>query len=93
MDDYIKRDSIIELMDEVLKNNKFLLEGERTTLAILKSKVLTTPAANVREIKYAHWEECCNELDKYCTNCQKMFGTIYENENFCPHCGADMTGG
>jgi hypothetical protein len=42
------------------------------------------------ERRHGHWIECCNELDKKCSCCDKVHGTIYENEPFCPNCGARM---
>lgn len=44
------------------------------------------------EVPHGHWIECCNELDKKCSCCNKVHGTIYEKEPFCPNCGAVMDG-
>lgn len=45
-----------------------------------------------RSVRRGRWIECCNELDKKCSRCNKEYGTIYENESFCPNCGARMEG-
>lgn len=41
-------------------------------------------------VRHGHWEESCNELNKYCSECKEVCGTIYEHENYCPNCGAKM---
>ena len=50
------------------------------------------PAADVQPVKHGQWIECCNELNKKCSCCCKVHGTIYERESFCPNCGARMDG-
>ena len=50
------------------------------------------PTAYVKEVKRGHWVESSNQLNKYCSECKKVNGTIYHKPPFCPHCGADMRG-
>lgn len=47
---------------------------------------------DVAEIKHGKWIECFNELNKYCSVCEKLIGTIYHKPNFCENCGAKMDG-
>lgn len=46
--------------------------------------------ADVTEVKHGEWIECSNELNKYCSVCKKVHGTIYEKPPFCENCGAKM---
>ena len=57
---------------------------------IMEDKVIEV--ADVQPIKHGRWIECCNEFDKKCSCCDKVHGTIYEREPFCPNCGARMDG-
>ena len=51
------------------------------------------PTADVVELRHGEWLECSNELNKYCSICGKVEGTIYEKPPFCKNCGAKMNGG
>lgn len=41
-------------------------------------------------VRHGRWVEDSIELDKRCSCCNKIHGTIYEKEPFCPNCGARM---
>jgi hypothetical protein len=55
--------------------------------------IIDAIGADVQPIRHGRWVECCNELDKKCSCCDEVHGTIYEREPFCPNCGARMDGG
>jgi len=62
-------------------------------LTVLKKQIDDigeVPAADVQHVRHGRWIECRNELDKKCSCCNKVHGTIYEREPFCPNCGARM---
>lgn len=59
----------------------------------IRSIINELPAADVQPVKRGEWEESENELNKFCSCCKKVCGTIYDTENYCPNCGADMRGG
>lgn len=52
--------------------------------------IKVAPTIEAEPVRHGHWEESCNELDKYCSECKEVCGTIYERENYCPNCGAKM---
>lgn len=82
MDEYVSR-------EEVLK--KFLERGSGYINELtMRDMINEIPAADVQPVRYGRWVECCNELDKKCSCCNKVHGTIYEREPFCPNCGARM---
>ena len=56
----------------------------------VKNIVNTMSTVNVLEVKHAEWVECSNELNKYCSNCKAVNGTIYAKPPFCEKCGAKM---
>lgn len=86
MNDYISRQAVIQLA----------LDGKITSTDIekrVRDFINELPAADVQPVKRGEWEESENELNKFCSCCKKVCGTIYDTENYCPNCGADMRGG
>ncbi len=45
---------------------------------------------NEQQVRHGRWEECSNELNKYCSNCGEIVGDIYSKPNYCENCGAKM---
>lgn len=55
-----------------------------------KVMLLTQPLIDAEPVVHGHWIECSNELNKKCSVCHKVNGTIYYHEPHCPNCGAKM---
>lgn len=49
MDEYISREDVLDIIED-MRNNHFILMGERVNLAFLKSKITELPAADVQPI-------------------------------------------
>ena len=99
MSDYIKREDVIDIIEEVcpIYRNDYRY--------ILKDKIADLPSADVVERERGEW---IDEADKYdasfgihdyrCSNCNSYADEhIGGHEwytmlkpNFCPNCGADM---
>lgn len=94
MTDYISRESALKAFKLTAKNpNKDYQRGMQDTIDCLVPEVIAgIPAADVQPVRHGRWIECCNEFDKKCSCCDKVHGTIYEREPFCPNCGARMDG-
>ena len=71
------------LMDDVA-----IISAYKRAIEKLKSQSATIG----EEVKHGEWIECSNELNKYCSVCKKVDGTIYEKPPFCKNCGAKMDG-
>lgn len=82
MADYISRDEVLEHSEYTGNFN----------LVVPVRFIKAMKAAEVQPARHGRWVECCNELDKKCSCCDKVHGTIYEREPFCPNCGARMDG-
>lgn len=91
---YIKLEDAIEVCGKYKDFHK--KENCRLGMAIVNDIYLdidNLPTADVEEVKHGEWIECSNELNKYCSVCKKVNGTIYEKPPFCENCGAKMDGG
>lgn len=104
MTDYIRRDTLIEDIDEAVKHRGM---GEIIGQT-LKQYIFLQPAADVAEVVFARWEEAdwreydaqsCETI-RYlkaaivCTNCRCAFKKdALWSRNHCPNCGAKMDGG
>lgn len=104
MTDYIRRDTLIEDIDEAVKHRGM---GEIIGQT-LRRYILRQPAADVAEVVFARWEEAdwreydaqsCETI-RYpkaaivCTNCRCAFKKdALWSRNHCPNCGAKMDGG
>lgn len=98
MDDYINRDSVIELSREYYSQG---LKEEAVPVTAIRN----IPPADVAEVKHGEWEvleSFSDPLDDShkdrcrCTNCGfiHVFTDFhYGQYNFCPNCGARMDGG
>ena len=87
MDEYISKKQAVDLL-KLLPNPHNLLQLYTIEMAIYS--IENEPAADVQPVRHGQWIECCNELDKKCSCCCKVHGTIYGREPFCPNCGARM---
>lgn len=92
--DGIKSKVSAELTPTLINVSKTMLEMLKPVLSTALENVLNDnnaiTAADVQPVRHGQWIECCNELDKKCSCCCKVHGTIYEREPFCPNCGAKM---
>ena len=93
---YIDADKLIETYKgNILTAQTDYAEGCRDIIEDIKN----APAADVQEVKHAHWEEakrrgCVTYAKVYaeCSYCHSepvLDGRDYE---YCPHCGAKMDG-
>lgn len=89
-DEYIRFDTTIIAIDNLI--NEAATGTIARTLFKAKDTIYNQQryVINGQPIKHGQWIECCNELDKKCSCCDKVHGTIYEKEQFCPNCGARM---
>ena len=95
MTEYVEKATILSKCEEMWNNaDETTQTGVDTINAIdrITDYIESLPAADVQLVKRGRWVECCNELDKKCSCCDKVHGTIYEREPFCPNCGARMDG-
>lgn len=99
MNEYIKRKDAFEILQSRLDNISQMsyldmdwheLDIMRNTIENAIDDIGEVPSADVQLVRHGRWVECCNELDKKCSCCDKVHGTIYEREPFCPNCGARM---
>lgn len=75
---------------EIFRRNGYLVEGSQICKAIDMAIDALKQSMTESEQRHGQWIECCNELNKKCSCCDEVYGTIYENEPFCPNCGARM---
>lgn len=94
MDEYISRKDAIKELHDVYEYEYPTASGDFDEYANhdVPNVLRNIPTADVQPVKHGRWVECCNELDKKCSCCDKVHGTIYEREPFCPNCGARMDG-
>ena len=95
MDEYIKREDLLELyrIDDPVLN-----ENGHVPLPVIRQNIMDIPAADVALVRHGRW------IDKgeyaVCTECGERSGTQYDGvepiplmTQFCPNCGAKMDGG
>lgn len=98
MDEYISKTKFEELMRKKARSNFDLYYADKSKhyhdraigYSLAADEAHDFPSADVQLVHHGQWIECCNELDKKCSCCCKVHGTIYEREPFCPNCGARM---
>ena len=82
MDDYIKRQAVMDAYNEVQQRN-----GPWRFETLIES----VPAADVRPVVRGRWENFRGK--PRCSKCKAVWPEDYYDHNFCPRCGADMRGG
>ena len=88
MDEYISRENVLNNSNIITVQTK-----EYGSIEVIPvDTIADIELADVQPVKHGKWIECCNEFDKKCSCCDKVHGTIYEREPFCPNCGAKMDG-
>ena len=96
--DFTKSSVLKEAARAIRKHNYIHSRAERN--AFLITEYLSFAAdlidkladGNVIIVRHGQWIEDRVELNKKCSCCNKIHGTIYEKEPFCPNCGARMNG-
>ena len=91
MADYIRRDIVLQIINNVHETGGFAGYADYCTLF---DEIDTMPAADVQPVKRGRWELIDGQekwIQGYtCSECGQVVVT-YEC-NFCPNCGADMRG-
>ena len=107
MAEYIDRQAVLDAIWPVDPENDgsdgctVVLQNLEFTSADIEAVVSDIPAADVRPVVHAKWEQEKNVFDDstwVCSACREPWtiiaGTPEENNmNFCPNCGAKMDGG
>ena len=92
MDDYIKRSSAINMVEQFFSENE-TPGGWQGARSLLTYAILAIPAAEVVERKRGTWKK-----EKYggvdCLTCSVcgMTRNYLNRFNYCPNCGAKMIG-
>ena len=87
MDEYIKRESVIDLITRRYENPE-----------ICTQEINSIPAADVAPVVHGRWEQDADG-DWYCTNCDEVVAICESGRErtyrkpYCPNCGAKMDGG
>ncbi len=82
MDEYISREAVNDLIEDI-RNNHFILMSDRVTLVLLKSKVAEIPTAAVQPVvrcKDCKYAQNPNDTMVYCTYFE--CGTMSQDD-FC----------
>ena len=90
MDEYIKREDLLELyrIDDPVLN-----ENGHVPLPVIRQNIMDIPAADVSPVRHGEWEIVVGSNGKeymVCTCCrvsQDLTGVF----TYCPNCGAKMT--
>lgn len=99
MDDYIKRQAVIDLLYPVDPENDgsdgctIVCQNRHFTSAEMEAEVCEIPAADVRQVVHGKWVNICGTQEHYCSECGESFDLYAyckDKYNFCPNCGADM---
>lgn len=111
MAEYIDRQDILDAIFPVDQENDgsdgctVVLQNQSFTSADIEALVSNIPAADVRPVVHARWEDGPEiRVDKgekiptvQCQKCMLYFGDLINNHReiyrFCPYCGAQMNGG
>ena len=92
MDEYIKRESLLQAAKQV--------QGNLFDAPLIVNLIQNAPAEDVQEVRHGEWIEGAEHFTNgfYEAECNKCGNYIRWNEgnsgewNFCPHCGAKMDG-
>ena len=99
--EYIEREALLKTFDDVLKYQEeqdYWAQATTTRLAI--NKICNAPTADVAPVRHGEWIDKCAR-DWHCSLCdceiqkvRKVDGYCYDDlPNYCPDCGAKMSGG
>ena len=92
MDEYIKREDLLELyrMDDPVLN-----ENGHVPLPVIRQNIMDIPAADVSPVRHGRWETNSDRPDSLiCSVCKCGFDMWkHDPHNYCPNCGSKMDGG
>ena len=91
MDEYIKRETIIERLEKNLVASNHGSWGELCYHDAINS-VKGIPAADVAPVRHGRWERTA-EGAALCTACKRKMNPSQYGYAFCSLCGAKMDGG
>ena len=92
MDEYIKREDLLELyrMDDPILN-----ENGHVPLQVIRQNIIDIPAADVAPVRHGRWK--CNKPCPVCggDRFEGLDADIWADWEppYCPNCGAKMDGG
>ena len=92
MDEYIKREDLLELyrMDDPVLN-----ENGHVPLPVIRQNIMGIPAADVAPVRHGRWK--CNKPCPVCggDRLEGLDADIWADWEppYCPNCGAKMDGG
>ena len=92
MDEYIKREDLLELyrIDDPVLN-----ENGHVPLPVIRQNIMDIPAADVAPVRHGRWE--CNKPCPVCggDRFEGLDADIWADWEppYCPNCGAKMDGG
>jgi hypothetical protein len=87
-------------MEKYINAQRFLLMTDalfqlelidKNTAELIKSLIQGEPAANVQEVKHAHWVQPNPYCKPFCSGCN-TFEQSGKKKNYCSECGAIMDG-
>lgn len=103
MDDYIKRESVINM----LENAQIISNGEYSGYCTEDISIMSIPSADVRPVIHARWNYDPNVTDYgiggyVCSVCKSKNNNLpcnrvksissFSGAKYCPNCGAEMIG-
>ena len=95
MTDYIEKNSVIELIDDAIRNCKWhvaecTINTDDRDLKTLREKVKAIPAADVAPVVHARWRYVGSNWE--CSCCLFPVSRKSSFYHWCPQCGARMDG-
>lgn len=97
MSDYISREELIDSLNTVGLSPDYI-RMQVYPREVVKMIICDCPKADVRANIHGEWEEVTDYKDDnvyqwhiICSVCRQR--GMFESDNFCPNCGADMRGG
>ena len=88
MDEYIKREDLLELyrIDDPVLN-----ENGHVPLPVVRQNIMDIPAADVAPVRHGRWERTADGA-ALCTACKRKMNPSQYGYAFCSLCGAIMDG-
>ena len=94
MSDYIKRDDVIDLLEQVINAEEFFDTDNakaQSDLALwFEERILGLPKADAVEIRHGHWINDISYAGWTCSECGDHEGN--KTDKYCHNCGARMDG-
>ena len=86
MDEYIKREDLLELyrIDDPVLN-----ENGHVPLPVIRQNIMDIPAADVAPVRHGRWVCVDTDTEQFflCNRCKKK---EYWESDYCPSCGCRM---